>query len=67
MRDGEDGIVLPAGDSQGFAAALARFASEPELAARMGASARARVASGYTTDDVEQAVAKLYRDLAQTM
>ncbi|WP_370196686.1 glycosyltransferase [Aurantimonas sp.] len=67
VRDGEDGIVLPAGDSQGFAAALARFASEPELAARMGASARARVASGYTTNDVEQAVAKLYRDLAQTM
>jgi len=67
VRDGVDGLVLEPGDAQAFAQALARFASEPELAGRMGASARARVANGYTIDDVKQAVAELYRDLATTM
>ncbi|MEF2552722.1 glycosyltransferase family 4 protein [Aurantimonas sp. A2-1-M11] len=66
VRDGQDGFVLPAGDPRAFAAALARFAAEPDLAARMGASARIRVENGYTIADLKRAVAGLYRDLSRT-
>ncbi|HEU4332917.1 MAG TPA: glycosyltransferase family 4 protein [Candidatus Eisenbacteria bacterium] len=42
LRDGETGYVVPAGDLGALAAALARIASNPEEAKRMGAANRKR-------------------------
>jgi hypothetical protein len=36
VRDGENGIVVPAGDSDALAAAIVRLAREPRLRARLG-------------------------------
>lgn len=44
LRDGETGRIVPAGDEDGLAAAIARFVREPELARRIGE--RNRSASG---------------------
>ncbi len=38
VRDGENGIVVPAGDSAALAAAIRRLAREPGLAARLGSA-----------------------------
>jgi glycosyltransferase involved in cell wall biosynthesis len=42
--DGRTGLVVPAGDQDALAARLTALAAAPELAARLGAAARARVA-----------------------
>lgn len=47
VRDGENGLVVPAGDAAALAAALERLGCSPELRARMG-EAGARAVSGYT-------------------
>ncbi len=36
VRDGENGLIVPAGDSAALARAMKRLASEPQLRARMG-------------------------------
>ena len=40
VSDGVDGFTAPVGDVAGLTAALVRLASDPDLAARMGATAR---------------------------
>jgi len=44
VRDGENGLVCPAGDAGALAAAFDRLATEPELGARLGERGRAEVA-----------------------
>ncbi len=39
VRDGETGILIPTGDPEALAAALARILDDPEVAARMSAAA----------------------------
>ena len=43
VRDGETGLVVPAGDSPALAAAIGRLAGDPGLRARLGAAAAAEV------------------------
>jgi glycosyltransferase involved in cell wall biosynthesis len=43
VRDGETGLVVPAGDGAALARALARLAGEPELRRRMGEAAAREV------------------------
>jgi glycosyltransferase involved in cell wall biosynthesis len=43
VRDGHNGLVVPAGDSDALAGAMARLASDPELRARLGAAGAADV------------------------
>jgi glycosyltransferase involved in cell wall biosynthesis len=43
VRDGETGLVVPAGDSAALGAAIGRLASDPGLRARLGAAAAAEV------------------------
>jgi glycosyltransferase involved in cell wall biosynthesis len=43
VRDGHNGLVVPAGDSDALAEAMARLASDPELRARLGAAGAADV------------------------
>jgi starch synthase len=48
LRDGEEGLHVPERDPQALAAALRRLADEPELRARLGRAARARVVERYS-------------------
>ncbi|WP_193609120.1 glycosyltransferase family 4 protein [Nocardioides lijunqiniae] len=50
LRDGVDGLLCPAGDVPGFAAALGSLAADASARRRMGESARARILEGYTED-----------------
>ncbi len=43
VRDGSNGLIVPAGDSAALAAALARLAGAPQLRARLGAAGAADV------------------------
>lgn len=63
VREGEDGMVVPAGDAAALAKALIMFAHAPGLAERMGANARARLLDGHTERDVMNEVKALYRGL----
>jgi glycosyltransferase involved in cell wall biosynthesis len=44
VRDGRNGLVVPAGDPAALAGALRRLQGDPELRARLGAAAREDVA-----------------------
>jgi len=50
ITDGEDGVIVPAGDAAALTAALARLRDDPEGRARIGAAARARVAASGSWD-----------------
>ncbi|MFA6968225.1 glycosyltransferase family 4 protein [Bosea sp. (in: a-proteobacteria)] len=63
VRDGQDGMVVPADDAAALARALIVFARAPALAERMGASARARLIDGHTERDVMNAIKALYRSM----
>jgi len=60
VRDGTEGRLVPAGDAAGLAEALSDLSRQPDLVARMGAAARARVLDGFTERDVMESVKRLY-------
>ena len=60
-RDGEE--LLLAGDADAFAAAVTRLLSDPEAAARLGAAARAKVASSYDPDVLGETLLRFYGSL----
>ncbi len=60
VRDGMEGIIVPADDPRALAEALARLAQKPDLAARMGLAARRRVVESYTERHVVEAIEQAY-------
>lgn len=60
VRDGVDGLLVPAADGPGFAAAVATLVGDPERAAAMGAAARRRVESGWTLDHCVSGLQAVY-------
>jgi colanic acid/amylovoran biosynthesis glycosyltransferase len=62
VRDGESGLLVAPGRPEAVADALARLAQAPDLRARMGAAARARVEDDY---DVRAWSAVLARTFAE--
>lgn len=50
VRDGIDGVLVPRGDHAAAARAFTRLLSEPDLAARMGQSARQRALETFQLD-----------------
>ncbi len=50
VTDGQDGILVPAGDPASLADALQRLAIDPELRARLGARGRRTVLDGFDVD-----------------
>jgi len=60
VRDGIEGRLVPAGDAAGLAEALSDLSRRPDLVARMGAAARARVLDGFTERDVMESIKRLY-------
>jgi len=63
VRDGMDGFLVEAGDTDAAAASLAKLAVDPELRARLGASGRARVFERYSVERLVDDVDRLYRSL----
>jgi glycosyltransferase involved in cell wall biosynthesis len=62
VRDGRNGVVVPAGDPIALAAALRRLADDSSLRARLGKAAREDV-SAYTHDVWAQGFSRALADL----
>jgi glycosyltransferase involved in cell wall biosynthesis len=62
-RDGKEGILVPLGDSEAAARALAALAADQALRHRLGAAANARFNERFTAAAVRETVRNLYRSL----
>jgi glycosyltransferase involved in cell wall biosynthesis len=60
--DGETGFCCAPGDTQAFAAAVARLAADPILVDRLGAASRARIRTHW---DIERNALEFHRHFAQ--
>jgi rhamnosyl/mannosyltransferase len=60
-RDGVTGIVVPPGDPTSLASALQRLAADPELRARLGAQARERALTHFTSEAMARGTLEVYR------
>jgi glycosyltransferase involved in cell wall biosynthesis len=65
VRDGEEGVLVPHGDTAALGAAMLRLQEDPELAERMGRAGRARVEAHYDAGPHYRAVAAAYRLAAE--
>lgn len=64
VREGVDGLLVAPGDRAALVQALVQLARDAALRARMGASARERVAQGYERGRVLPQLEQLYAELA---
>jgi glycosyltransferase involved in cell wall biosynthesis len=60
VREGREGKLVAPDDAEGLADAFAALAERPDLVARMGEAARARVLDGFTEREVMEAVKRLH-------
>ena len=63
VREGEEGFLVDAGDTQELAERLLRLASDPALRRRLGESGRERVLTRYAVGRLLDDVDRLYREL----
>jgi glycosyltransferase involved in cell wall biosynthesis len=63
VRDGREGILVPARDRAALAGALVRLLEDPPLRARLGAGARARAEERFDERPVADRVVAAYREL----
>lgn len=64
VRDGTEGLLVPADDAPALAAAMLRLSADPALVAAMGEAARRRILEGgFTEAAVARAVSGLYAEL----
>jgi len=61
VRDGEEGLLVPLGDSDAAARALTRLATDAGMRRRLGAAAHARFSQRFTAEAVRRTVRELYR------
>jgi glycosyltransferase involved in cell wall biosynthesis len=66
IADGETGFLVPPRDPEALAACLQRLLAQPELRARMGRAARARVERDFTWPTVATRTAALYQTLLES-
>ena len=62
-RDEREALIVPIGDADGLCEALRRVATEPGLAARLGAAAKQRFAGEFTAAQMTRRYEALYRDV----
>lgn len=63
VRHGESGLVVPPGDPEALAGAIARLCRDPALRQRMGAAARARIDTHFNISTSVRQTLELYRRL----
>jgi len=63
VREGNTGLLFPAGDSERLAAAIAQLAEHPQRAREMGLAGRALVQREYTPDSHYASLLRLYAGL----
>jgi glycosyltransferase involved in cell wall biosynthesis len=66
VRDGVEGLIVPARDTSALAAALERLARDSSLRLRLGTAARLRLLQGYTEAHVKEALRGVYLSLLGT-
>ncbi len=64
LRDGSEGILVPAGDANATYAATARLLDAPELARTLGRAARARVERDFAAEPMARRSLELYGAIA---
>jgi glycosyltransferase involved in cell wall biosynthesis len=62
VRDGENGVLVPAHDAAALAAAIARLAADGATRRRMGAAGRALAETGFGDRQVAEATLAVYRE-----
>jgi glycosyltransferase involved in cell wall biosynthesis len=65
VRDGEDGLLVEAGNVEQLATALRRLSTDPELRARMGAAGREGTVDRYAVSRLIDDIDGLYRRLLE--
>lgn len=60
VREGQDGLLVPRGNSEALAVALGQVLDDPALVRRLGQSAQARARDEYDLADTIAAYARLY-------
>jgi len=60
LRDGVEGLLVPAGDAAALSAALGRVVADPALRARMGAAGRAAVEARFSGAAMQNRLFALY-------
>ena len=65
VRDGETGLLVPAGDREALSAAIDAVLCDGESAARRGQSAQDHVSKRFTWEGIAKQYADLYRDLSK--
>jgi glycosyltransferase involved in cell wall biosynthesis len=60
VLDGETGLLVPPGEPEPLAEALARLATDPELRTRLGAAGQARVLAHYTSTKMAEGTLACY-------
>lgn len=63
VTDGVDGLLVPVRDADALADAIARLQDDPELAARLGAAARAKALAEFDERIVIERTIAVYREL----
>ena len=63
VRDGENGLLVPAGDTRALQEAIARLIADPALAKRLGAAARATIAARFTPERALDQLSEIYSSL----
>ncbi len=63
VRERENGLLVPFGDADALAKALAQLFEDPAWARQLGAAGRQTVMAHYTWDQTYDALFSLYRDL----
>ena len=66
IESGHDGVLVPAGDADAFAAAVSDLIAAPERRRRLGQAARARVERDFSVAAMSDAYLDLYRSLRET-
>lgn len=61
ITDEETGLLVPVGDSDGLARAIARLLDDPVLRQRLGVHARARFCQSFDLDIFERRIRQIYR------
>lgn len=64
VTDGVDGLLVPAGDADALASAIARLAENPRLAASMGKAARQKAMAEFAEEKVVGATMDVYREIS---